>query len=81
MTSRIKKNKDKTSEKDKGKLSNIEIVTFAVYLLGGETGPVDTEDIAIKASELAPGKFTWKKYREQVNIDNIRKRLSDAQGS
>jgi hypothetical protein len=59
-------------------LSNIEIVTIAVYLLGGDSKYVDTEDIAFKANELAPGRFTWRKYPEQINIDNIRKRLSDA---
>jgi hypothetical protein len=59
-------------------LSNIEIVTIAVFLLGGYSSHVDTEDIAVKANELAPGRFTWKKYPDQINIDNIRKRLSDA---
>jgi len=58
--------------------SNIEIVTLAVYLLGGDISHQDTEDIAIKVNELAPGRFTWKKYQEQINIDNVRKRLSDA---
>ena len=58
--------------------SNIEIVTIAVYLLGGDSKYVDTEDIAIKTNELAPGRFTWRKYPEQINIDNVRKRLSDA---
>ena len=39
-------------------LANHEIVTIAVYLLGGEREPVDTEDVAKKANELAPGRFT-----------------------
>jgi hypothetical protein len=46
-------------------LANHEIVTLAVYLLGGEAQRVDTEDIAIRANELAPGRFTWRKYRDQ----------------
>ena len=58
--------------------SNIDIVTIAVYLLGGDSKYVDTEDVAVKANELAPGRFTWRKYRDQINIDNVRKRLSDA---
>jgi hypothetical protein len=62
----------------KESMSNIEIVTLAVYLLGGESKYVDTEDIAVKTNELAPGRFTWRKYPEQINIDNVRKRLSDA---
>src|SRR6266581_8340933 len=59
-------------------LANHEIVTLAVYLLGGDTQRVDTEDIAIKANELAPGRFTWRKYPNQINIDTVRKRLWDA---
>jgi hypothetical protein len=64
--------------KVKNGLSNHEIVTLAVYLVGGDTQRVDTEDIAIKANELAPGRFTWRKYPNQINIDTVRKRLWDA---
>jgi hypothetical protein len=69
--------KKATAKTPKG-LANHEIVTLAVYLLGGDTQYVDTEDAAVKASELAPGRFTWRKYREQINIDTVRKRLWDA---
>lgn len=58
--------------------SNHEIVTLAVYLLGGESRPIDTEDIAVKANKIAPGRFTWRKYPEQINIENVRTFLSDA---
>jgi hypothetical protein len=58
--------------------ANHEIVTLAVYLLGGDTQRVDTEDIAVKANELAPSRFTWRKYHDQINIDAVRKRLWDA---
>ena len=33
-------------------LSNIEIVTFAIFLLNGESQPIDIEDIAVKALRL-----------------------------
>ncbi len=59
-------------------LSNHEIVTVAVYILGGISGAVDTEDVAIKANELAPGRFSWKKYPTQVNLEVVRVYLSDA---
>jgi len=59
-------------------LSNHQIVVIAAYLIGGNSLPVDTEDIAIKASEIAPGRFTWRKYPMQVNIETVRKRLWDA---
>jgi hypothetical protein len=67
----------KSKSKDK-QLSNHEIVTLAVYLLGGETQRIDTEDIAVKANEIAPGRFAWRKYPKQINIDVVRKRLWDA---
>lgn len=62
----------------KNSFSNIEIVTLAVYLLGGKTNFIDTEDIAVKSNELASGRFTWLKYPDQINIEKIRKSLSDA---
>lgn len=60
------------------KLANHEIVVVAAFLAGAESVSVDTEDIAIKANELAPGRFSWRKYKEQINIDTVRKRLWDA---
>lgn len=59
-------------------LANHQIVTLAVYLLGGETKQIDTEDIAVKANELAPGRFCWRKYPSQINIETVRAFLSDA---
>jgi hypothetical protein len=59
-------------------LANHEIVTIAVFLLGGESHAVDTEDIAVKANEIAPGRFSWRKYPDQINIETVRKRLWDA---
>jgi hypothetical protein len=58
--------------------ANHEIVTLAVFLLGGHSAHVDTEDVAIKSNELAPGRFTWSKYPKQVNLELIRVYLSDA---
>ena len=58
--------------------SQIELVTLAVYLLGGATSAIDTEDIAVKANELAPGRFAWRKYPEQINLELIRVYLSAA---
>jgi hypothetical protein len=59
-------------------LSNVEVVVLAVYALGGEIGPVDTEAVAMKAHELAPGRFTWRKYPGQVDLERVRVRLSEA---
>lgn len=59
-------------------LTNHELVVLAAYLAGAESSLADTEDIAIKANELAPGRFSWRKHKEQINIDAVRKRLWDA---
>lgn len=66
------------NEKPQHNLRNHEVVTLAVYLLGGDSKAIDTEDVAIKANELAPGRFTWTKYPDQINIEIIRAFLSDA---
>jgi hypothetical protein len=62
----------------KGIVSNFEIVILAVYLLGGDYKYVDTEDVAVKANEMANGRFAWKKYPDQINIELIRVNLSNA---
>ena len=58
--------------------SQIEVVTLALYLQGGDTKAVDTEDVAIKAHELAPGRFSWRKYPDQINLELVRVYLSAA---
>jgi hypothetical protein len=59
-------------------LSNHELVVLAAYLAGAQSTSADTEDIAIQANLLAPGRFSWRKYKDQINIDTVRKRLWDA---
>jgi hypothetical protein len=61
-----------------GELTNPEIVTLAADLLGGQRRQVDSEDIAIKAFELAPNRFCWRKYTERIDIFAVRSALSDA---
>src|SRR6266516_3169361 len=62
----------------KSELANHEVVTLAVFILGGDQRPVDTEDVAKKANEIAPGRFTWRKYKDQINLEVVRVYLSDA---
>lgn len=62
----------------KSSLSNHEIIVLALYSIGGEATPVDTEDIAVKANALAPGRFAWRKYPEQINLEYVRVFLTDA---
>jgi hypothetical protein len=67
-----------TENKSVNDLSNSEIVVIAAFRAGAAGVHADTEDIAVKANETTPGRFNWKKYPEQINIDTVRKRLWDA---
>lgn len=58
--------------------SQTEVVTLAVFLLGGDQRAIDTEDIAFRAHQMAPGRFSWKKYPDQINLELVRVYLSDA---
>lgn len=60
------------------RLSQGQVVTLAAHLLGGDKRVLDTEDIAVKANELAPGRFSWRKYKGQINLELVRVYLSDA---
>jgi len=59
-------------------IGNVEVVTIALFLLGGDKSAIDTEDVAKKAHDLAPGRFAWKKYPDQINLEMVRVSLSDA---
>jgi len=56
----------------------LDVVMLAVYLLGGDKKSVDTEDVAVKCHELAPGIFSWRKYPDQINLELVRVNLSNA---
>lgn len=51
---------------------------MAVYLLGGASRHLDTEDVAVKAFSLAPTMFGWQKYPQFPNLELVRVALSDA---
>lgn len=54
-----------------------DIVAIAAYIAGAAKGRVDVEDIAFKANEIAPGRFSWRKYKEQIDLELIYKHLWD----
>lgn len=58
-----------------------DLAVLAVYLLGGGSAPVDTEDVAIKINDLAPGRFGWRKYPENPNLELVRVVLSNCKKS
>ena len=62
------------------RVSFIDAVVLAVSQQGGALRPVDLEDIAMEADTILPGRFRWKKYRDQVNLYAIRYAVKDAQG-
>lgn len=55
-----------------GKITGQRIAAVALLQLDGSERAVDLEDLAMKMAELAPGRFRWKKYPEQINIEKIR---------
>lgn len=60
------------------KVTGPELVTLALYVLKGSGTVVDTEDVAVRTHEIAPGRFSWRKYRDQINLELVRVALSDA---
>ena len=61
--------------------SQVELVTLALYLLEGHRHVVDTEDVAVRVHKLAPGRFSWRKYPDQINLELVRVYLSAAKDS
>ena len=59
-------------------LTRPEAVALALYELGGAEEPFDTEDIAIRVAEIAPGMFSWQKYEDRIDKELVRVALSDA---
>lgn len=60
-------------------LSNIDIVVYALFILGGWRTRIHTEDIAIKCFELAPSKFSWVKYKQYPDLMTVWYALGDAE--
>lgn len=52
--------------------TNRDIVIIAVYQLGGALHHIHLEDVAIKAAELSPRRFCWKKYPDHINLESVR---------
>lgn len=60
--------------------TNRDIIIIAVYQLGGALRHIHLEDIAMKAAELAPRRFCWKKYPDQINLESVRITLKNELG-
>lgn len=57
--------------------TNRDIVTIAVCQLGGGLRHIHLEDVAMKASELSPRRFRWKRYPDQINLELVRLTLKN----
>jgi len=66
------------AEKILPRLKATELVTWAVFQLGGDQRHIDTEDVAVKVFQFAPKRFGWRKYPDQINLELVRVYLSDA---
>ena len=49
------------------KITSQRLAAVALLQLEGATRAVDTEDLAMKMAALAPDRFRWKKYPEQID--------------
>jgi len=58
--------------------SNVDVVVAALYLLGGTTKRIHTEDIALMVFDMARAQFSWRKHPEYPDKDIVRVALTDA---
>ena len=60
--------------------TNRDIIVIAVFQLGGGLRHIHLEDVAMKAAKLAPRRFCWKKYPDQINLESVRITLKNELG-
>jgi len=70
----------KTGNRKHSVYTNSDIVVMAVCQLGGALRHIHLEDVAMKAAELSPKAFAWKKYPEQINLESVRIALKNELG-
>jgi hypothetical protein len=63
---------------DDAKLNNSEVAVYALYLTGGASRHVHTEEVALKCFELAPDAFSWVRFPKYPDKDIARVALTDA---
>jgi hypothetical protein len=70
-----------TSRSSAYSLTNVEVVTFALWQLHGLDKAIHLEEIAVQAHRLAPGAFRWDldKFASSVDKDKVRVSLTDAE--
>ena len=58
-------------------VTNIELLSIAIHRIGRGIDPVDIEDLAIKAFELAPERFCWRNHTEMIDLRTVHNALTD----
>ena len=58
--------------------ANRELVVYALFLVGGDSRRIHTEDVAVKCHELFPDAFSWTRYPQFPDKDVVRVALTDA---
>lgn len=59
-------------------MKKLELVTLAMYRLGGDDKALDIEDIAMECEKISPGSFSWRKYKNQINLELVGFAVRDA---
>lgn len=57
---------------------NRHLAVYGLFLLGGDTKRIHTEDIALKCFELFPHSFSWVRHTQYPDKDIVRIALCDA---
>lgn len=70
----------KVSVRSNTEYTNQDIVVIAVHQLVGSTRHIHLEDVAMKAHELSPKRFCWKKYQDQIDLERVRGSLKSELG-
>ncbi len=65
----------------KEEISNMDIVLYTLFLLGGTTKKISAEDIALKCFKLSPSRFSWILHPQYPDLEPARKTLFDARSS
>jgi len=78
MKSDLPRKESEMAQRRIEKVSDKDIVVYALYLLGGWQKRVHTEDVAIKCYKLAPPKFSWVKYPQYPDLAPARFALEAA---
>ena len=60
------------------RLPNHLVAALALYLLGGARARQNAEEVAVKCFELAPQRFSWRKYPQYPSEIRTRDALGDA---